>query len=137
MTSLTALRRFTLLSSARSFSTTAARDIARISIIGSLASDPVSDSTKSGRNLVKYTVASTIGSGDKKTTSLFRVTSFVDGPRRDTLLKMQKGYTVFVEGDASCHSYLDKDGRRQSSFGVVQQLGISNPPALESMSSNE
>ncbi|RDA87969.1 hypothetical protein CP532_3459, partial [Ophiocordyceps camponoti-leonardi (nom. inval.)] len=121
MASLMTLRRFALPSTARSFSTTAARDMARITIIGSVASDPVSDSTKSGRSLVKYSVASSAGQGEKKVTSIFRVSCFGEGPRRDSLLNMTKGTLVYVEGDATLSQYLDHDGRRQTSLGIVQR----------------
>ncbi|RCI11235.1 hypothetical protein L249_7244 [Ophiocordyceps polyrhachis-furcata BCC 54312] len=129
MASLMTLRRFALPSTTRSFSTSAARELARITIVGSIASDPVSDSTKSGRSLVKYTVASSTGQGEKKITSLFRVSCFGEGPRRDHLLNLTKGSLVYIEGDATLSQYLDNDGRRQTSLGIVQRtLSVLNAP---------
>lgn len=77
---------------ARAFSTSSPRSIARISIIGNLADTPEVFTTQSGREIVKYAVASNSGPKDNRQTSWFRVTSFVEGPRKDFLLTLPKGY---------------------------------------------
>lgn len=77
---------------ARSFSTTSPRSVARISIIGNLVDTPELQTTSSGRTLVRYAVASNSGPKDNRQVSFFRVASFADGGRRDYLLSLAKGY---------------------------------------------
>ncbi|OAA33962.1 Single-strand DNA-binding protein [Cordyceps fumosorosea ARSEF 2679] len=105
----------------RVFSTSSPRPIARISIIGNLADTPEVLPTSTGREIIKYAVASNSGPKENRQTSWFRVTSFAEGPRKDFLLTLPKGATVFVEGDASTGTYQDKDGQTRSSFNIVQR----------------
>jgi hypothetical protein len=79
---------------ARAFSTSSPRSIARISIIGNLADTPELVSTSTGREIVRYAVASNSGPRDNRQTSWFRVTSFTEGPQRDYLLGLPKGYVM-------------------------------------------
>lgn len=80
--------------SARAFSTTSPRSIAKISIIGNLADTPELHQTSTGREVVRYAVASNTGPKDNRQTSWFRVGSFAEGGRRDFLLSLAKGYGV-------------------------------------------
>ncbi|ODA80019.1 hypothetical protein RJ55_02977 [Drechmeria coniospora] len=105
----------------RSFSTSAPRSVARISIIGNLADTPEVQPTSSGREILKYAVASNTGPRDNRQTSWFRVTSFAEGPRKDFMLSLPKGAMVFVEGDASISTYQDANGQTKSSLNVVQR----------------
>lgn len=94
-------------SATRAFSTSAPRSVARISIIGNLADTPELQPTSSGREILKYAVASNSGPKDNRQTSWFRVTSFAEGPRRDFLLSLPKGYVAAPaqsrrEGALSC-----------------------------------
>lgn len=79
-------------SAARSFSTTSPRPVAKITIIGNLADTPEIHQTSSGRELVRYAVASNSGPKENRQTSWFRITSFSEGPRRDFMLSLPKGY---------------------------------------------
>lgn len=85
-------------SAARSFTTTTPRSIARINIIGNLADTPEVYQTSTGRELVRYAVASNSGPKDNRQTSWFRVATFVEGPRRDFLLGLPKGYVEHTFG---------------------------------------
>lgn len=77
---------------ARAFSSTPARPFARITIVGHLADTPEVVPTSTGREIVRYAVASNSGPRDNRTTSWFRVTSFeAEGPRRDFLQSVPKG----------------------------------------------
>lgn len=77
----------------RAFSASAARPRARITIVGNLAATPEVRATSTGRELIEYAVASNSGPKDKRTTSWFRVVSFDgEGPRRDYLTSLPKGY---------------------------------------------
>ncbi|EJP66979.1 Single-stranded DNA-binding protein [Beauveria bassiana] len=108
-------------SAARAFSTSSPRSVARITIVGNLADTPEVVTTNSGREIIKYAVASNSGSRENRQTSWFRVTSFAEGPRKDYLLTLPKGTSVFVEGDASTGTYQDKDGQTRNSFNIVQR----------------
>lgn len=90
-----AVPRTTASAARRTFSTTAPRDVARISIIGNLADTPELQPTSTGREVLKYAVASNSGPRDNRQTSWFRVASFeAAGPRRDYLQSLPKGYVV-------------------------------------------
>ncbi|CEJ89446.1 Putative Single-stranded DNA-binding protein [[Torrubiella] hemipterigena] len=106
---------------ARAFSTSSPRSIARMSIIGNLADTPEVVTTGSGREIIKYAVASNSGPRDNRQTSWFRVTAFLEGGRRDYLLTLPKGATVFVEGDATLSSYEDANGTSRTALNIVQR----------------
>ncbi len=94
----------------RAFTTSAPRSVARISIIGNLADTPELQPTSSGREILKYAVASNSGPKDNRQTSWFRVTSFAEGPRRDFLLSLPKGCVFacpFLAGPLSPPSTFD------------------------------
>jgi len=79
--------------SARTFSSTAARDLARITLVGNLAAPPELKPTSTGNEILRYSVASSHGATDNRVTSWFNVTSFEpEGPRRDYLLSLPKGF---------------------------------------------
>lgn len=78
-------------SAARAFSTTVPRPLAKITIIGNLADTPEVHPTSSGREILRYAVASNSGRGENRKTSWFRVTSFAEGAQRDYLMNLPKG----------------------------------------------
>lgn len=87
------LRRGAASAARRTFSTSAARPSARIFIIGNLGDAPELHQTPNGRDVVRYVVASASGSKEHRHTSWFRVSCFTsDGPRRDFMLSLRKGY---------------------------------------------
>ncbi|KAL7927985.1 hypothetical protein ACQKWADRAFT_278410 [Trichoderma austrokoningii] len=109
---------------ARAFSTTSPRSIARITIVGNLADAPeaqIGGTEQNPKEYVRYAVASNSGSKENRVTSWFRVTSFVEGPRRDFLLGLAKGTLVYVEGDASITSYTDSNGQTRQGLSVIQR----------------
>jgi hypothetical protein len=80
------------LASSRAFSTSAARPVARITIVGHLGDTPDVQVTSTGHEVVKYAIASNSGPKDNRKTSWFRVASFEpDGPRRELLRSLPKG----------------------------------------------
>ncbi|PHH83243.1 hypothetical protein CDD82_2854 [Ophiocordyceps australis] len=107
--------------SARSFSTSVPRKVARISIVGNLADTPESVPTTNGREMIKYAVASNHGPNDNRQTSWFRVAAFVAGPRRDYLLGLPKGTQVYLDGDASLRSFVDSSGQTRTTLSIVQR----------------
>ncbi|KAF4984689.1 hypothetical protein FZEAL_174 [Fusarium zealandicum] len=121
--SFSVLRRaaFAPASAARAFSTTAPRPLARITIVGNLADTPELHSTSTGREILRYAVASNSGPRDNRKTSWFKVTSFAEGPTRDYLMSLPKGATIYLEGDASINSYTDSNGQSRTGFSIVQR----------------
>ncbi|KAI9874649.1 MAG: ssDNA-binding protein, mitochondrial [Pleopsidium flavum] len=82
----------------RTFATTPATRIAKMTIVGRLAAEPELTATSTGQEMVKYAVGTSYGPKDNKQTSWFRVASFDEGPRRDYLLGLGKGYGGVKEG---------------------------------------
>ncbi|GFP52254.1 hypothetical protein ACSS6W_003718 [Trichoderma asperelloides] len=119
---------------ARAFSTTSPRSIARITIVGNLADAPeaqVGGSEQNPKEYIRYAVASNSGSKENRQTSWFRVTGFVDGPRKDFLLGLPKGTLVYVEGDASISSYQDSNGQTRHGLSVIQRsIEVLKRPSL-------
>ncbi|KAI0887138.1 nucleic acid-binding protein [Annulohypoxylon maeteangense] len=126
-------RRFTAAapSLARSFSASARRDVAKITLVGNLAATPEVKATSTGHDVIEYAVASNSGSRDNRQTSWFRVAAFIEeGPRRDFLTSLPKGATVYVEGDAIMNTYNDAEGKARSSLSIYQRnLEVLRRPA--------
>ncbi|KAI9901889.1 hypothetical protein N3K66_003706 [Trichothecium roseum] len=117
---------------ARAFSTTARRDLAKLTIVGNLADSPEAHATASGREIIKYAVASNSGRSDNRITSWFRVTSFAEGPQKDYLLNLPKGSLVYVEGEASINNFQDAEGQNRSNLNIVQrQIEVLRRPQTE------
>jgi tRNA uridine 5-carboxymethylaminomethyl modification enzyme len=76
---------------ARTFSSTASRPVARITIVGNLADTPELRASSTGREYLRYAVASNTGSAENRKTSWFNVSCFAEGPRRDFYLSLPKG----------------------------------------------
>ncbi|EFX00208.1 ssDNA-binding protein [Grosmannia clavigera kw1407] len=107
---------------ARSFSTTPARRVARITIVGHLGDTPELQTTNSGSEMLRYVVASSSGPRDNRQTSWFRVASFLpEGPQRDLLRSLPKGTLVYVEGDATMNTYSDADGKSKTQLSILQR----------------
>ncbi|KAJ4424985.1 ssDNA-binding protein, mitochondrial [Gnomoniopsis sp. IMI 355080] len=107
---------------ARAFSSTPTRPLAKITIVGNLAGPPELSATSTGREILKYAVASNTGRGENAKTSWFRITSFEnEGPRRDYLQSLPKGTLVYVEGEASISQWEDSEGKNRSTMNIVQR----------------
>lgn len=75
----------------RPFSTSpAANNFAQVTLIGRLAAEPELTATSTGRDLVKYAIATNYGPRDDRQTSWWKIVSF-DERSRDTLLAVPKG----------------------------------------------
>jgi hypothetical protein len=91
------LRRALPRASARAFSTSTSRpSFAKMTLIGRLADTPELQATSTGQEILRYAVGVNSGPKDNQTTSWFRVTSFAqEGPQRDFIAGLDKGYVVF------------------------------------------
>ncbi|KAK2749826.1 ssDNA-binding protein, mitochondrial [Myotisia sp. PD_48] len=124
----------------RAFSTTAARDFARLTVVGRLAGAPELITASSGREYVKYSIATNHGPRDNQQTSWFRISNFApDSPSRTHLLGLQKGSLMLVEGDASLKTYEDGEGRKITSLNVNQRSYqvLQKPSSSDTESSTE
>ncbi|KAI0024587.1 nucleic acid-binding protein [Xylariomycetidae sp. FL0641] len=111
-----------LAATTRSFSASARRDIAKMTLVGNLANPPEVKVTSTGREVLEYSVASNDGRKDNPHTSWFRVSTFVeDGPRRQFLESLPKGTTVFVEGDAILNKSQDAEGKNHSHLNIYMK----------------
>ncbi|KAK3302074.1 ssDNA binding protein [Chaetomium strumarium] len=106
---------------ARSFSTTSPRPVARITIIGNLADVPETRASSTGREYIRYAVASNSGPRDNRKTSWFQVSSFVEGVQKDFIASLPKGTLVLVEGDVSISTYTDAENKPRQGLNVVQR----------------
>ncbi|KAJ5992251.1 ssDNA binding protein [Penicillium sp. IBT 35674x] len=118
----------------RTFSSSAAHSVARMTITGRLAADPEIQATSTGQDVIKYAVGTSYGPRDNRQTSWFKIASFAEGGQRDYLMSLQKGTLVYVEGDARMKTYEDAEGRKQSSLSIVQRSieVLSRPQGNES-----
>ncbi|PHH85298.1 hypothetical protein CDD83_629 [Cordyceps sp. RAO-2017] len=137
MSSFLLRRASAVASGARSFSTSSPRSLAKVTIIGNLADTPELHTTGNGRQIVRYALASNSGPRENRVTSWFRVTYFApEGPRRDFVLSLPKGSTIYVEGDATVNTYQDANGQTRSNLSIVQRslelLKRSNHPDAQS-----
>lgn len=106
----------------RSFSASARRDFARMTVVGRLGGTPELVATNSGREYVKYVVASSSGPRDNPITSWFRISSFQpDGSSRQHLLSLPKGSLVLVEGDATLRSFDNSHGTKTTALNISQK----------------
>lgn len=140
---------------ARAFSTTPSRPLAKITIVGNLVQTPELQATSTGREVLKYAVASNVGRGENTKTSYFRVSSFeAEGPRRDYFQSLPKGSVsllfpslvtrasgvigvakhcltyrtlVYVEGDATNDKYEDAEGKTRTALSIVQRESPIHP----------
>lgn len=103
----------------RTFSASAhKRDVARFTAVGTIGNDLEKQVSGSGTEYLKYPLAV---SGRNDTTSWFNIVVF--DPRAIEFMTkyLKKGARVFVEADASQHSYTTEDGSSRRTLQLVQQ----------------
>ncbi|CAK3940074.1 related to single-stranded DNA-binding [Lecanosticta acicola] len=121
----------------RAFSTTPARSLAKMQLIGRLADQPETFATSTGQELVRYALGVSAGRKDEqgnRPVSWFRVASFIpDGPRKDLLLTLPKGTQVYVEADARMDSYTDTEtNQKRTALNLLQRnFEVLQRPRLE------
>jgi len=68
-----------------------------MTIIGRLADTPTIEATSTGQEILKYAVGTSSGPRDNQKTSWFRVVSFLpEGPQRDFISSLDKGYVTYI-----------------------------------------
>ncbi|KAH6719763.1 hypothetical protein DL95DRAFT_353613 [Leptodontidium sp. 2 PMI_412] len=107
----------------RTFTSSAPRSsFAKMTIVGRLAGTPELQATSTGKEVLKYTVATSSGPRDNLKTNWFRVAAFLpEGPQRDFISALDKGTLVYVEGDASQSVVEDATtGKSVTHLNIVQ-----------------
>ncbi|KAK9315579.1 hypothetical protein V1524DRAFT_429231 [Lipomyces starkeyi] len=105
--------------SARSFSSTsAAKDLARVTLIGRLGANPEKATSANGRDYVRYSVA--VKQGRETEPSWYHVVCF-DQYLDYLLNNFSKGSLIYVEASASLQPFETADGRRVGSLQLVQR----------------
>lgn len=88
----------------------------RIILAGRLGADPERFATQSGKDLVKFSLAT--DGGKKDTTDWHAVIAF--DRLGDTVMEhLRKGSAVIVDGRLSYNAWTDKQGRRQKTATIV------------------
>lgn len=65
---------------------------AKITLVGRLGDTPELQATSTGKEILKYSIGTSVGRGENKKTSWFRVTGFLpEGPQRDFIAGLEKG----------------------------------------------
>ncbi|EMC97343.1 hypothetical protein BAUCODRAFT_33064 [Baudoinia panamericana UAMH 10762] len=124
--------------SARAFSTTTARPLAKMQLIGRLANTPEVTPTSTGRDVIRYSLGVQYGARDEngqRAVSWFNVSSFSEGSQRELLCSLPKGTQMYVEADAKMDTY-EKDGTKRMSLNLLQRNfeALSRPPQSSSES---
>jgi hypothetical protein len=98
-----------------------ARSLARLTLVGRLPSPPQLEHTSTGKDIIKYSIATSRGTRENQHTSWWKIVAFEgEGPRRDRLLGLPKGTLLAVEGDASMSSWVTQSGENRKMLNVVQ-----------------
>ena len=86
--------------------------LANITIIGNLGRDAETRTTQKGDSIASFSVATTHGYGERKTSTWWRVSVF--GKSAEFAGKLRKGDRVSVVGDAYEETWQGKDGERKT-----------------------
>lgn len=81
----------TIPSYVRAFSSTRTSQLARMTLVGRLGTDPEISETSKG-SIIRYVVGTSSGPKDNRQTSWFRIASFApEGAQRDYVMGLSKG----------------------------------------------
>ncbi|RKF64002.1 putative ssdna binding protein [Erysiphe neolycopersici] len=95
---------------------------AKITLVGRLGDTPELQPTSTGKEILKYSIGTSIGRGENKKTSWFRVTGFLpEGPQREFIAGLEKGTLLYVEGNVTMNQYQDAEGNTRNALNIVQQ----------------
>jgi len=99
-----------------------AQGLNKITLIGNLGADPDLRSTKEGRAVLNFRIATTetyqTKEGEKRENTQWH-TCVLWGPRGEALSKyLHKGSRIFVEGRMEYRQYEDKDGNKRTAAEV-------------------
>ncbi|CAF9922753.1 MAG: ssDNA-binding protein, mitochondrial [Heterodermia speciosa] len=119
---LSSLRPSPLSLPSRTLSTTAPLSIAKITIVGRLASRPEEVATSNGAPLIRYALATNTGPKDNRQTSWWKVALFAQNQGlRDVMMGLGKGSLLFVEGEASMRKFVNSENKEQQALSIIQR----------------
>ncbi|EKG15841.1 Inorganic polyphosphate/ATP-NAD kinase predicted [Macrophomina phaseolina MS6] len=118
---MNALRTSAFAAGRRAFSTTPRAQLAKMTIIGRLGAEPELVNTSTGKEMVRYVLATNSGRRENNETSWFQVVSFDEGPRKDFLLNLPKGTLMHLEADAKMNTFETAEGQRASRLSLIQR----------------
>ena len=109
--------------------------------MGNLGRDAELKSTQNGKSYVKFSVAETVGYGEKQTTQWITCLDWRASSQGEKVIAMlSKGARVMVNGNVTLNEYTDRDGTLQKSLqcnvndfrmcgGASEKKAASNEPA--------
>ncbi|KAI5849378.1 hypothetical protein DFP73DRAFT_591632 [Morchella snyderi] len=106
----------------RTLSTSQTReDIARITLLGFLGTEPEIAQLPDGREIMRYVIG--VSKHSEKPISWFRVANFELEGRggKEYLASMPKGTQVFFEGDITLNLRELEDGKKITDYSIVQR----------------
>jgi len=90
----------------------------RVFLMGNLGKDPETRTTQSGKEVCNFSLATTRGSGDQKTTQWHHIVAF--GKTAEICGKyLAKGSKVLIEGELTYRDWTDKDGNKRTSTEII------------------
>lgn len=93
-------------------------DINRVTIIGGLTRDPELKYTKSGKEVVSFSIGTTSGFGEKKKSNYFNVVAW--GKLAEVVCQYTKrGSKVGIEGRLDYRSWEDQNGNKRSTVEII------------------
>jgi len=103
------------------FTTSAPRPIAKLTLIGRLTADPETVTTSNGQEFIKYTIASNYKSraGEEKP-NFFNVASFEEHGKQ-YLSTIKKGCLVHVDATMNSAQYQGEDGKNHFTYNIYQR----------------
>lgn len=94
-------------------------NLAKITIAGHIGKNAEAKTTGDGKNIVSFTVAVSVGYGDKKVTNWFDIVTFRAVPDWKMQL-LNKGANVVVVGDFK-ETITEKDGKNYHHLNVLAE----------------
>ncbi|KAF3916922.1 hypothetical protein ABW21_db0205879 [Orbilia brochopaga] len=118
MSALRTFRALPRVHPARLFSTSTPRgDLARVTLIGRVGTEPEMSQSNNGTQMMKYTLATSHGQGDARTTQWHRILQFGE-PHPQNLTK---GVMLYLEGDLKQSTYEGEDGKKHTTITIFQR----------------
>ncbi|KAG7817628.1 hypothetical protein KL942_003143 [Ogataea angusta] len=105
---------------ARTFSSTARAQLAKINLIGTIGSDVTKATTSTGKEYVRYSLAVDSRSKNNDSTSWFNIACFNENQANFMSERLGKGARVYVEADVSNSLVEREDGSKYISWVLFQ-----------------
>jgi len=124
----------------RAFSTSRSSlsTVAKVTLIGRLAKEPVVSQTKTGKPYLRYTVVTSEKIGDVETPTFHRLSMFGEKAENDYLRSLPKGTLVHCEADYTTKEERREDGSyNQTVYLNLAKINVLAKPRLVETSAAE